>query len=157
MKYGFFFLLGFLIAFSSCGPNYILDEKKEIANQQWSYTDSLSFTTNIADTNKIYNLYLDVEHLTEYSYQNIYVRLHSIFPNGKRVTEKVSIELMDQIGRWQGDCNSDDCDFRMTIQEGAFFNQSGSHTFVIEQFMRNDPLEGVQSISFRIEDMGVSR
>jgi len=153
-----FFLLGVVLFFlSSCGPNYILDEKKEIANQQWSQTDSLSFTTNIVDTNKIYNLYLDVEHLTEYSYQNMYIRLHSIFPNGDRVTEQVSVELMDQIGRWKGDCNSDDCDFRMTIHKGAFFNQAGAHTFLLEQFMRKNPLEGIQSIAFRIEDTGVSR
>jgi len=87
----------------------------------------------------------------------MYIRLHSIFPDGKRVTEQVSVELMDQIGRWQGDCNSDDCDFRMTIHEGAFFNQTGKHTFLLEQFMRKNPLEGIQSIAFRIEDTGVSR
>lgn len=152
-----FFFLSFIIALSSCGPNYILNETKDIENQQWTYADSLSFTTNIVDTNKIYNLYLDVEHLTEYSFQNMYIRLHSVFPNGKRITERVSVELMTKMGQWQGDCNADECDFRMTIQEGAFFNQTGEHTFKVEQFMRENPLKGIQSIAFRIEDTGVSR
>ena len=80
----FFFLFAFFLF--SCGPNYILDEKKEITNNQWNYSDSLSFTVNISDTNRYYNLYLDIEHLTEYSFKNMYIRLHSIFPSGKRVT-----------------------------------------------------------------------
>jgi gliding motility-associated lipoprotein GldH len=157
MKNSIYFLCGFLVFLASCGPNYILDETKEINNQQWAYADSLSFTTEISDTNAIYNLYLDVDHLTEYSFQNMYIRLHSIFPNGKRVTERVSVEMMDKIGRWKGDCNEEECDFRMSIHEGAFFNQTGKHTFVIEQFMRENPLEGIQSIAFRIEDTGQSR
>lgn len=154
-KYIFFFSILFLI--SACGPNYILDEKTEIEKEQWSYADSLSFSVDISDTKKVYNLYLDVEHLTEYSFQNIYIRLHSIFPDGKRVTQRVSLELMDGIGRWKGDCNADECDFRMPINEGAHFGQEGKHTFVIEQFMRENPLEGIQSIAFRIEDTGETR
>ena len=88
---------------------------------------------------------------------NMYIQLHSIFPNGQRVSERVSVELIGNGGRWNGNCNSDECDFRMPIHEGAFFNQTGKHTFVIEQFMRKDPLEGIQSIAFRIEDTGKSR
>jgi gliding motility-associated lipoprotein GldH len=153
----YFFFFAFALFLFSCGPNYILDEKKEIANDEWTYADSLSFTVDIPDTNKFYNLYLDIEHLTEYSFKNMYIRLHSIFPNGQRVTERVSVELIGHGGRWNGDCNSDECDFRMSIHEGAFFNQTGKHTFVIEQFMRKDPLEGIQSIAFRIEDTGKSR
>jgi gliding motility-associated lipoprotein GldH len=151
----FFFLFAFFLF--SCGPNYILDEKKEITNNQWNYSDSLSFTVNISDTNRYYNLYLDIEHLTEYSFKNMYIRLHSIFPSGKRVTERISLELIGFGGIWNGDCNSDECDFRMSIHENAFFNQNGIHTFIIEQFMRKDPLEGIQSVAFRIEDTGKSR
>ena len=152
MKKYFFLLLVSLFLFS-CGSDYILNEKKEIPNQQWTYSDSLSFTMEVIDTAKKYNFYLDIEHLTEYSFQNVYIRLHSIFPDGKRVTEQISLELMNKNGRWKGDCNSEECNFRMPINEGAFFGQKGKHTFVIEQFMRKNPLEGIQSVALRIEEV----
>ena len=150
-----YFCLLFLALFLfSCGPDYILDEEKEITNQAWTYGDSLSFNVDISNPTEIYNLYLDVEHSTEYGYQNMYIRLHSIFPDGKRVTEKVSVELMAKGGRWKGDCNSEECEYRMSIHEGATFKQAGNYRFVIEQFMRKNPLEGVQNLGLKIEETG---
>ena len=149
----YIFLLLVSIFLFSCGPHYLLDEKKEIPNQKWSYADSLTFTMEVSDTLQRYNFYLDMEHLTTYPFQNMYIRLHSIFPNGKRTTEQISLELMDKNGRWKGDCNSEDCDFRMPINEGTFFGQKGKYQFVIEQYMRKNPLEGVQSLALRIEEV----
>ena len=153
-KYIFLFTISFFIF--SCGPNYILDEKIEIENQQWTYSDSIAFSVDISDTLQLYNWYLDVDHSTEYSFQNMYIRLHSIFPNGKRTTERISVNFMSRIGQWQGDCNSDECTFRHSLKESSNFDQTGEHRFVIEQFMRKNPLEGIQSIALRIEDTGKS-
>ncbi|MEM6965855.1 MAG: gliding motility lipoprotein GldH [Bacteroidota bacterium] len=149
--------LCFFVLLSSCGADYIVDQKKKFENNQWAYSDSLSCSIDISDTKKLYSLYLDVEHLTEYAYRNMYIRLHSIFPDGKRVTERISLELMNKIGQWQGDCSADECDFRLPINEGTHFGQTGKHTFVVEQFMRENPLAGVQSMAFRIEDTGQVR
>ncbi len=141
----------------SCGQNYIYDETFEIAEKEWAYENTLNFEVDITDTLEIYNLYLDIEHTTDYTMQNIYIMIHTQFPSGERIKERVSINFADKMGQWFGDCSDSKCNLRVNIQQGAFFNLPGKHIFTIEQFMRISPLPGIKSIAFRIEDTGQKR
>lgn len=141
---------------SSCGTDYAYEQEYALDNANWSYADSLIFAFEVPDTSTIYNLYLDVEHSTGYPNQNLYVRIHTTFPSAARLTEEVSLELAEG-GRWQGDCGKQTCTVRIPIQTGAYFDQTGEHRFVLEQFMRRNSVEGIQSIALRIEETGESR
>lgn len=141
----------------SCGPDYIYEETFEISNGEWTYSDTLNFDVEITDTLEIYNLYLDIEHSVDYSKQNIYIMIHTQFPSGERIKERVAIDFSDKAGQWYGDCDSETCSLRVNVQQGAFFNLAGKHIFTIEQFMRLDPLPGINSISLRIEDTRQAR
>ena len=141
----------------SCGPNYIFDQTMEIAEKGWAYEDTLNFEIKIEDTLEIYNLYLDIGHNTDYKKQNIYILIYTQFPSGERIKERVAIDFSDKTGQWYGDCNTEKCNLRVNIQEGAFFNLAGKHMITIEQFMRMDPLPGIRNIALRIEDTGQKR
>lgn len=141
----------------SCGPNYIYEQTFEIANTEWAYKDTLDFEVEISDTLEIYNLYLDIEHTTDYAKQNIYIMIYTQFPSGERIKERVAIDFADKMGQWYGTCNNSTCQLRINIQQGAFFNLAGRHRFTIEQYMRINPLPGIKSIAFRIEDTGQKR
>ena len=147
-------LLAICWCFISCGPNYILDKKIDFQDNQWTYADSISFEVDIVDSEKLFNCFIDIEHLTEYSFQNLYIRWHMISPDGTRETKQISIPLLEKTGIWKGNCNSDECDFRYSLQQKMNFDKPGKYSFSIEQFMRKNPLEGIQSVAFRIEDIG---
>jgi len=155
-RYFFFPAFLALVLLSACGPDYAYKKEYALADEAWSYQDSLRFTFDVPDTNTIYNLYLDLEHRTNFPNQNIYVRIHTTFPSGDHLSEEVSLELA-QGGRWEGDCNQQKCTVHIPIQTDAYFNQTGEHEFVIEQFMRRNPVEGIQSVGLRIEETGESR
>ncbi len=150
-------LLFFPFFFTSCGSEYAYDRTYELEGQAWAYEDTLTYTFAILDTLAIYNLYLEVEHSTDYNYQNLYTQIHTTFPSGERLTELLSLELADKSGFWLGDCGSDYCTLRVPIQQGAYFNQAGSYTITVEQYMRVNPVEGVRSIRFFLEDTGELR
>ncbi|MEL6867552.1 MAG: gliding motility lipoprotein GldH [Bacteroidota bacterium] len=152
-------LLGFICALCilACGPNYLYQETKTLGDAGWTYQDSLDFPFSISDTNRIYNLYLDVEHDNSYPFQNMYIKIHTAFPDGQRPAQQVSINMADKVGQWYGNCGSTRCELRVPIQTGAFFNQAGDYQVTIEQFMRRDPLPGIKTLSFRIEDTGQQR
>ncbi|MFT4971749.1 MAG: gliding motility-associated lipoprotein GldH [Paraglaciecola sp.] len=146
----------FLLAFTlfSCGKSYLYNEEIAILNDAWTDTDSLNFQFNIPDTSKIYNILLDVEHSPEYAFQNMYVEIYTAFPSGERIKEMISLELANRAGVWYSDCGSSSCALEIPIQEGAFFNQAGDYEITIKQFMRKNPLEGVQGMGLKIEDTG---
>lgn len=147
----------FLLTLSSCEPNYIFEQTYQLEEDTWTYTDSLSFEIDVKDTLKIYNLYLDLKHSTDFGYQNLYTKINTTFPAGQQISETLSLELQHKSGMWFGDCSGDYCKLRIPIQEGAYFNSSGLHTITIHQFMRTDSLKGVKSLSLRVEDTGESR
>lgn len=157
LRFCYLILFACFIMLSSCGPDYLFQKKYDFGSSGWAYTDTLTFQVPVKDTMGIYNLFLDVNHTDDYAYQNLYIRIHTTFPDQQKLTERLSVDLAAKNGVWNGACSGKNCQLRVNIQQGAFFNQSGDHTFMIEQFMRQDTLNGVTGITFSIEDTGKSR
>ncbi len=145
------------VLLSACGPEYIVDESKDIPGGLWTYADSIRFEAEIPDTSRIYNLWLSLDHSPEFEWQNLYVRIHTLFPDGKRLSTPLSLELANQGGEWQGKCGAKRCQFRIPIQEGAYFQIPGRYALTIEQYMRQSPVGGVERLRFQIEDTGKQR
>ena len=147
-------LLVLLTLFTGCGPDLIFDQTHIVQNEKWAYSDSATFEVPIPDTGSVYNLYLDIEHSTDYPFQNLYLMIHTTFPSGKRLDQRLSVDLLTKSGLLLGDCSGNECDLRVRLQEGAYFNESGNYRFAIEQFTRRDSLQGIRGLSLRIEDTG---
>ena len=151
------FLFFSSIFFISCGEHYVFEKTYELEKGAWSYDNTLDYTFEITDTTKIYNLLLEVGHSVDYGFQNCYFKIYTLFPSGERTDQVLSIDLADGIGRWQGDCGGQSCSVLVDIQKQAFFNALGQHTITLEQYMRKNPLKGIESLSIRLEDTGRSR
>ncbi|MEM9917905.1 MAG: gliding motility lipoprotein GldH [Bacteroidota bacterium] len=151
------FFIALMIGFGACGPNYIYDQSLPLKDHQWTYADSTDFKVPIVDTNKVYNIFLDITHDKSYPYQNLYLMVHTTFPSGKRLDQRLSIDLLSKTGLWQGQCSGEQCDLRVRMQEGAYFNETGDYRFVLEQFMRKDSIPGLHALALRIEDTGIDR
>lgn len=146
-----------LLFFFGCKEDFYFEESKELPSSQWTYQDTLNFTFQVVDTSTIYNLYLDIDHATEYPFQNVYLKVATRFPSGKRIKEQLPINFAEKTGRWYGKCDSEWCKLRVNLQQGAFFNELGDHTITLEQFMRVDPLPGIKGLSIKLEDTGRKR
>lgn len=158
MRYrlAFCFLL-FSFYFYSCTNSFEYKKAVTIEKEIWSYQDSIQFDFAIQDTTKIYNLYLDIKHSTAYEYQNLYTLIKTVFPQGNRLKEQLSLELAGKGGVWNGKCNKQSCHLSIPIQQNAYFNQIGDYQIVLEQFMRMDNIAGIQQITFKLEDTGQRR
>ena len=155
-KIGLFFL-GFVLVLGACNHSYLLKKNYEIKNGAWAYADSLRFDFTVQDTNRLYNILLTVRHATDYSHQNLYTKIHTQFPDGSRLSKVLSLELADPSGKWQGTCNTKRCHLEIPIQEGAYFNKPGNYSIILEQFMRETPVKGIQHFTLSIKDTGQLR
>jgi gliding motility-associated lipoprotein GldH len=150
-------IVGCLLLICSCGQKKIYEKEYDIANQSWQYKDTLDFSFDIKDTLQIYDIVLHVKHKTSYPFQNMYAKISTAFPNGKRIEQVLSIELAEPSGKWNGDANSEHSDFHLAIQPDAYFNLAGKHTITLAQFMRVDSLKGIEKIGLAIEETGKKR
>lgn len=120
-------------------------------NGAWSYSEPASFSFDINDVSNKYNLYLDIDHSTDFPFENLYVRIHTKFPDQTSVSDTLSIQMIGNLGNWIGNCNGSNCDLKVFLQEQIKFKAAGAYTIQIEQFTRSEQLNGVNSISFSIE------
>jgi len=150
-------ILLLLVLYSCNSKNYLFDQTKKIEKGSWSYENTLDFTFDIQDTTQIYNIYLALDHTNDYAYQNLYLKVHTLFPNGKKMERPVSFELADKYGQWYGECGSDACRLLVPFQSKTYFNAIGKHTITLEQFMRKDPIGGIEGLSLMVENTGMGR
>ncbi len=151
----FFVLL--VSSLASCGPDYLFEEEKKIADGQWNYRDTLDFRFTVTDTAQLYNLFADFAYADTFSTQNIYLKLHTRFPDGRRVSRIRSFDLFDAQGSAVGKCSGHACNTRILLQDKAYFNLVGEYMITLEQFTRRDPLPGMSEIGLAVEKTGAAR
>lgn len=150
MKNTFLFCL-FVLLMSSCGPDMFYHQEKDIKDAQWSYRDTADFHFNIQDTSVLYNLFVDFSYADTFPNQNLYLKLSTRFPDGKRLSKPCSFDLFNPQGATNGKCSGGKCNIRVQLQENAFFDQVGAYCITLEQFMRQDPVQGVTAVGLAIE------
>ncbi len=154
MKIHFFFILLLGIFFSACGPDYLFESEKSIAKEQWAYQDTLDFKFNITDTTALYGIKVAFEYADTFPNQNIYIKFHTRFPDGKRLSKPLSFDFFDPEGKPSGKCSGGTCSAEIFIQQNAFFEKTGEYLITLEQFGRQDPVHGIKSIGLFVEKMG---
>jgi gliding motility-associated lipoprotein GldH len=136
----------------SCGPKVVYQKEYLIKNENWLYNDTLNFDFEIADTNKLYDIWFDIQHKENFAFQNIYLNIFTLLTQEKRAKQLLSIELCDPAGKWFGKKSDKSVNYQLKIQENAFFDKIGKYQITLEQFMRTDTIRGIQKIGIRIEE-----
>ncbi len=116
----------------------------------WAYADTARFNFAIPSTETAYNFVLTVAHDEDFAYQNFYVLLHTGFPNGKRQSQQLSLQLAGDFGAWKGNCSGGTCTQEITFLQRARFEQVGDYYLTIEQHSREEPLTAIKSVGFSV-------
>jgi gliding motility-associated lipoprotein GldH len=154
MKFQFYVLFALVFSLAACGPDYHFEEEKNIPNEQWTYRDTLDFKFSITDTTALYNLEVEFAYADSFPNQNVYVKFHTRFPDGKRLSKPLSFDFFDAEGKPAGKCSGSSCQAQIPIQQNAFFEKAGEYTITLEQFGRRNPLPGIKSVGLSIEKIG---
>ncbi len=150
----FILILMLSIGILACKDTCVSNTNLSIPSYGWTYKDSLQYNFEIKDTSKLYNLYLDINHTSAYPLQNLYTYIKTAYPNGKVYQQQLNMDLAAKSGQWNGEKEwfSDKYNLRIVLQEGSFFNQVGQYKLSLQQYLRQDSILGLNSITFCIED-----
>lgn len=142
-------ILAFILFASSCNNGVVYSHKETVDGSVWNYNQELLFELNGIDTSSYYDLVLEVNHSSEFSYENLYTRISTKFPSGESIKDIVSLQFADKMGNWLGNCNSSTCKTELLIQERFRFKEVGAHKISLENFSRN-ALEGINSLEMKL-------
>jgi gliding motility-associated lipoprotein GldH len=145
-----------ILFFCSCdNSQYLLRESISIENETWIVDNQLPFYFTATDTQKIYKIGFNIRYTNDYPMQNIYVFLHTVFPNGMRAHDTIDIDLFSPEGQPLGKG-------KKFIELQKYFSRvqfpmTGQYTMSLEQAMRTDTLPGIISMGLCIAEQKVEQ
>lgn len=145
------YLLAGILFLSSCGFNYTYNETVSINNAKWYKDEVAHFEVMINDSLSNQNFYLSLRNNTDYRYSNLFVFMTTHFPNGNTTRDTIECLLADQSGRWLGKGWGNIKENEILLKSGLRFPLTGKYEFYIQQAMRDDILEGIESVGLIIE------
>jgi gliding motility-associated lipoprotein GldH len=141
-----------LAGFIACQDTQtIVDNNLEIADRNWSYTEKIRVPLIIENKDILYNIHLNLRHTSSYKYSNIFLLIHIISPDGKKVTERKEFKLALPDGQWLGRGSGDMYSYQILFKENYKFTLKGKYLIELEQNMRDNPLGYVSDAGIRVE------
>ncbi len=141
----------------SCDDTGVLDEYQTVA-ESWEMDEKISFTLPELDSQKPYNLFINVRNTNDYKFSNLYLIAEMRFPNGKVITDTLEYDMAAPNGEWLGTGFSDVKENKLWYKEKVNFKEEGTYTITLQHAMRKNgdvdgvtSLEGITDIGFRIE------
>ena len=138
------------IALSACTCTDF-NERTVIPEAEWGHENRVAFDVDINDTLCGYAFGLELRHLENYRYSNLFVFLHTRMPNGNLTHDTIECILATPEGRWIGKGSGSMRDLRVPLNQSLRFPLKGTYHFEIEQAMREPVLEGISDIGLFIE------
>lgn len=132
----------------SCGSDVIYERNYDFESGTWSYGNPAQFDFSIDNNASRYDLQLDINHSTDYPFENLYLKIKTEFPDNTSVSDTLSIEMVNKAGAWIGKCSGENCLLKVILQEHTKFKDIGDHTLSFEQFTRREQLDGINSMGF---------
>jgi gliding motility-associated lipoprotein GldH len=159
-KSRFLFYLGLFLLVNtgnfSCTPLNLYERTVAIPAHEWKSSFIPQFSFQIKDTSARYDLSITLRHRDLYHYNNIWLQINLLSPDGKQYKFKTEKQLGTNESGWLGTGMDDIYEHRISLQKelmenGVSLRRKGRYTLSIKQIMREDPLEQVMNVGLRIE------
>ena len=133
----------------SCTTIDLYEKDVTIPGFKWKSSYKPEFTFAISDTSVRYQLFFVLRHTEKYTYNNIWINLYSQPPGD--TLHKASFELQLATNeKWLGTGMDDIYEHRIKLTDPQYL-KAGVYHFMVEQIMREDPLEHVMNVGIRVE------
>lgn len=142
---------GFVFSLVSCHNNMIYRENKHINATGWSPADSIYFRFQITDTVTPLDFYFNVRNTTDYTYQNLYFFITTVYPDGAYSRDTAECILAGIDGKWLGKGMWKTRDSKFLFKKQLRLRKAGEYTLIVNQAMREELLRGIADIGLIIE------
>ncbi|MBO7469851.1 MAG: gliding motility lipoprotein GldH [Bacteroidales bacterium] len=135
----------------SCGRNTLYDESVVFNDAKWDNENFARFDVTVDDTLTDYAFYLNIRHLENYRYSNLFIFMHTEFPNGNVTHDTIECTFARHDGRWISKGSGTFRSAKIMLNPALRFPLKGDYHFEIEQAMREKELKGISDIGICFE------
>lgn len=148
-----FFSVIFLLGFSGCNTNDLIDTNQEMPQRNWSYVNRVKAVVEIKDNSKAFTLSFKLRHTADYRYSNIYILMHLGGGGKPVVTRRYEYKLAESDGQWLGKGSGNLFTYTLPLLSDYHFPAPGKYTIEVEQNMRDNPLKEVSDAGISVAEI----
>ena len=139
------------VLMTSCSSDKLYNESVVIPEAKWDMENRPYFDVTVDDTLTDYAFYLNIRHLENYRYSNLFIFLHTEFPNGNVTHDTIECTFARPDGSWMSKGSGTIRSAKILLNPALRFPLSGDYHFEIEQAMREEVLKGITDIGISFE------
>jgi len=147
----FFIYTCLYVSIAGCSTLDVYEKTAFFPEHEWKSSNKPSFTFTVEDTVSAYHIFVIFRHEDAYHYNNLWLNITTQAPRDTARTQQVNITLADNKKGWLGTGMDDVFDHRARITRAPTKLKKGNYTFILEQHMREEPLQFVLNAGIRVE------
>jgi gliding motility-associated lipoprotein GldH len=135
----------------SCDRNRVFEAYKELPQTGWNKDSLVVFKIDVTDTLQNNILYLNVRNDIKYKYSNLWLFVKIDQPGKTAIADTFEMILAAPTGKWLGEGFGGIKTRQVIYKSGIYFPVSGEYKINIQHGMRENVLQGITDIGFRVE------
>lgn len=136
----------------SCTTLDFTETSVNTPQKKWESKQKPELLFTLTDTTASYGLFLVLRHNEAYRFNNIWIQIAIQQPNNQIENYRIEKILASNEMGWLGSGLNDIYEHRIPLAlPNLLFKQTGRYKIVIEQIMREDPLQNIISAGLRLE------
>ena len=144
-------LVSAVLLFSGCGETPVYTKSYSFKNNEWKEGQKLKYEVEITDIDKIYDFTLSLRTTTDYKFNNLWVFMKTIAPNGAEGREPFEIKISNPDGSWVGNKTG------TVVETELYFRKrklplKGKYTFILEQGITESKIDEVLDLTFKVDE-----
>jgi len=146
----FFLLVPCTLCLVTCTTVDLYEKTISLPDHEWKGTYKPEFEFIIKDTVSLYRVFFVMRHTEKYNYKNIWINLYSQQPGDTLRKAPFELQLATNEKGWLGFGLDDIYEHRQQLTQPVRL-KAGTYKLVLENIMREDPLQHVLNVGIRIE------
>lgn len=144
---GLFIITSIII--TACSNNDIYDTHNDLPKEGWHYQDTQYFEVDMSKVTEPVDVTAKVRITPDFLKENLYLKIFTIAPSGKKDERVVNITLADTYGKWLGKGVGDYLAYEHTFIANTVL-EKGVYKFGVMQFMRYETLPAVNDVGISV-------
>ena len=134
-----------------CSTIDVFEKTVAFDKQEWYTSNKPNFVFTINDTAALYNIFIVLRHTDAYHFNNIWLNVTTFAPGDTANTQQLNLRLGDNTKGWLGSAMDDIIEHRIPITKNPVYLKKGNYTFILQEIMREDPLQNILNAGIRFE------
>lgn len=142
--------IAFGLLLISCTTSDLYEKHVSLPNHEWKNEYKPTFDFTIKDTTSLYKVFFVIRHTEKYRYNNIWINLYSQPAGDTLHKAQYELQLATNEKGWLATGMGDIYEHRKELIRPVRL-RAGTYKLILENIMREDPLQHVLNVGIRIE------